>query len=45
MGSGIAQIAATYGHDVFLFDAFGEQLEKAEEGLESILNRQVERNG
>ena len=43
MGSGIAQIASTFGHDVFLFDAFPEQLEKSEEGLVKILNRQVEK--
>lgn len=43
MGSGIAQIAATYGHDVYLFDAFQEQLQKSEKGLVSILNRQVEK--
>ncbi|NBC25398.1 MAG: 3-hydroxybutyryl-CoA dehydrogenase [Bacteroidetes bacterium] len=44
MGSGIAQIAATYGHDVYLFDAFPEQLQKSEDGLVGILNRQVEKN-
>lgn len=43
MGSGIAQVAATYGHDVYLFDAFSEQLHKSKEGLVSILNRQVEK--
>ena len=43
MGSGIAQIASTFGHDVYLFDAFPEQLEKSEEGLVKILNRQVEK--
>lgn len=43
MGSGIAQIASTYGHDVYLFDAFPEQLKKSEEGLISILNRQIEK--
>lgn len=43
MGSGIAQIAATFNHDVYLFDAFPEQLQKSEEGLVSILNRQVEK--
>lgn len=44
MGSGIAQIAATFGHDVYLFDAFAEQLQKSEQGLKSILNRQVEKD-
>jgi len=43
MGSGIAQVAATFGHDVYLFDAFTEQLQKSEDGLVSILNRQVEK--
>ncbi len=43
MGSGIAQIAATFGHEVFLFDAFPDQLKKSKEGLENILNRQVEK--
>ena len=43
MGSGIAQIAATYGHDVYLFDAYSEQLKKSEDGLVKILNRQVEK--
>mgnify|MGYP006272558195 CR=1 FL=1 len=43
MGSGIAQIAATFGHDVYLFDAYPEQLTKSEEGLVRILNRQVEK--
>ncbi|MEX0661056.1 MAG: 3-hydroxyacyl-CoA dehydrogenase NAD-binding domain-containing protein [Balneolaceae bacterium] len=43
MGSGIAQIASTFGHEVFLFDAFPDQLKKSEEGLVKILNRQVEK--
>ncbi len=43
MGSGIAQIAATYNHDVYLFDAFSDQLKKSEEGLVKILNRQIEK--
>lgn len=43
MGSGIAQIAATYGHNVYLFDAYADQLQKSEKGLVSILNRQVEK--
>lgn len=43
MGSGIAQIAASHGHHVYLFDAYKEQLEKSEKGLISILNRQVEK--
>lgn len=44
MGSGIAQIAATFGHEVFLFDAYKDQLKKSEEGLLKILNRQVTKN-
>ena len=43
MGSGIAQIAATFGHNVYIFDAYPEQLQKSKEGLVSILNRQVEK--
>lgn len=43
MGTGIAQIAATYGHEVILYDAFAEQLESSEKGLKKILNRQVEK--
>ncbi len=43
MGSGIAQIASTFGHEVYLFDAFPDQLKKSEEGLVKILNRQVEK--
>ncbi len=43
MGAGIAQVASTNGHEVFLYDAYAEQLKKAEEGLIKILNRQVEK--
>lgn len=43
MGTGIAQIAATFGHDVYLFDAFQEQLKTSEDGLVKILNRQVKK--
>ena len=43
MGTGIAQIAATFGHDVFLFDAYPDQLEASKNSLEKILNRQVEK--
>lgn len=41
MGSGIAQIAATFGHQVYLFDAYKDQLKSSEQGLLNILNRQV----
>lgn len=43
MGTGIAQVAASFGHDVFLFDAFPDQLKESEDGLVKILNRQVEK--
>ncbi len=43
MGTGIAQVAAACGHEVYLYDSFGEQLEKSEEGLRSILQRQIKK--
>ena len=43
MGTGIAQVAATQGHHVYLYDAYPQQLEKSRAGLESILARQVEK--
>ena len=43
MGAGVAQIAATNGHTVYLYDAYSEQLPKAKAGLEKILNRQIEK--
>ena len=43
MGTGIAQIASTFGHQVHLFDISTEQLKQSEEGLVKILNRQVEK--
>ena len=43
MGSGIAQIAATAGHAVLLFDTRTEALDKAMAGLKKILDRQVEK--
>lgn len=43
MGTGIAQIAATSGHEIYLYDAVPEQLETSEKGLVKILNRQVEK--
>ncbi|MEO1022987.1 MAG: 3-hydroxyacyl-CoA dehydrogenase NAD-binding domain-containing protein [Bacteroidota bacterium] len=43
MGAGIAQIAATNGHTVYLYDAFTPQLEKAKQSLQKILSRQVEK--
>jgi len=41
MGTGIAQIAASYGHKVYLFDAYKDQLKISEQELLKILNRQV----
>jgi 3-hydroxybutyryl-CoA dehydrogenase len=41
MGSGIAQVAATAGCQVKLFDVNQEQLDKAEAALEKIMNRLI----
>ena len=43
MGSGIAQVAATAGHSVLLFDTRKEAVEKAILGLSSTLNKLVEK--
>lgn len=43
MGSGIAQVAATAGHHVCVYDSNKEALIKAENGLKSILSRLVEK--
>lgn len=43
MGTGIAQIAATYGHKVYIYDPFADQLERSCGNLKSILDRQVEK--
>ncbi len=43
MGSGIAQVAATAGHEVMLFDTNSEALQKASENLQKILNRLIEK--
>jgi len=43
MGEGIAQVAATYGHQVILIDINAEQLKKANASLQKILNRLVEK--
>lgn len=43
MGSGIAQVAATAGHEVILFDNNKEALTRASQKLQKILNRQVEK--
>ena len=43
MGTGIAQIAATKGHEVCLYDSFEGAIEKANENVNKILNRLVEK--
>lgn len=43
MGTGIAQVASTFGHKVYVYDSFSDQLEKAQKGLKSILQRQVQK--
>jgi len=43
MGSGIAQVAATAGHEVYLYDVNNEALERAKAKLLKILNRLVEK--
>lgn len=44
MGSGIAQVAATYGHTVLLFDQDAAQLDRAMVWIEKNLARSVEKN-
>ncbi|MCC5942025.1 MAG: 3-hydroxybutyryl-CoA dehydrogenase [Balneolaceae bacterium] len=44
MGTGIAQIASTYGHTVILYDISNEQLNQSKKALSKILERQVEKN-
>ncbi len=43
MGSGIAQVAATAGHEVILYDNNPDALQRASEKLLKILNRLVEK--
>ena len=43
MGVGIAQIAATNGYEVCLFDAFDGAIENAQQQLTNILNRLVQK--
>ena len=43
MGSGIAQVAATFGHEVCLYDNNKEALKKALDKLQKILHRLVEK--
>jgi 3-hydroxybutyryl-CoA dehydrogenase len=44
MGSGIAQVAATAGHCVVLFDANAEVLQKSKINLSAVLKKMVEKN-
>jgi len=43
MGSGIAQVAATAGHEVLVFDSNAQALEKSKAGLEAVYLRLVEK--
>ncbi|MCR9286730.1 MAG: 3-hydroxyacyl-CoA dehydrogenase NAD-binding domain-containing protein [Bacteroidetes bacterium] len=43
MGAGIAQVAATAGHEVFLYDNNPAALERANQKLKKILSRLVEK--
>ena len=43
MGAGIAQIAATKGHEVCLYDAFDGAIENSEKKLNKILDRLIEK--
>lgn len=43
MGSGIAQVAATAGHEVFLYDTNKDAIVHARNKLQKILNRLVEK--
>jgi 3-hydroxybutyryl-CoA dehydrogenase len=43
MGTGIAQVAATAGHRVILYDSITEQLARAEESNQAAINRLVQK--
>jgi 3-hydroxybutyryl-CoA dehydrogenase len=43
MGTGIAQVASAFGHNVVLYDAYPKQLKASRDGLQKILDRQVEK--
>jgi len=43
MGAGIAQVAATSGHEVFVFDSNASALEKAKTNLDTTLKKLVEK--
>ncbi|MCL4145028.1 UNVERIFIED_CONTAM: hypothetical protein GTU68_062855 [Idotea baltica] len=43
MGAGIAQVAASHGHEVYLYDTKPEALVRSRDKLQAILNRLVEK--
>ncbi len=43
MGSGIAQVAATFGHSVTVFDSYAQSIQKAKSSLNKIFDRLVEK--
>ncbi len=43
MGSGIAQVAATAGHETFLFDADPQMVSRAKKGHEDIMQKLIEK--
>jgi len=43
MGSGIAQVAATCGHEVVLVDVNADQLQKAQSSLNKVHDKLVEK--
>jgi len=44
MGMGIAQVAATFGHNVFLYEISKDALENAKQKLINLFNRLVQKN-
>lgn len=43
MGTGIAQVAATFGHKVVIFDQQKEQLNRSHDNLTRVISRLVEK--
>ena len=43
MGSGIAQVAATNGHKVLMYEADNNAVNRSKSNLEKILNRLIEK--
>ena len=43
MGAGIAQVCATNGHQVCLYDSFEDAIKSAESKITTILNRLIEK--